>query len=272
MGGQQGKHCLDGGGRTTGTNRMVTLLVAALVVVSTLFPIPAVADGWRPRRGSAIDYLETRSGSVSFAVLGPHAKLHGYRERTTVPLASVVKAMLMATYLRMGSVRDRKLNDTDRSMLAPMIKRSDNDAATRIANIVQEWRIERLARDANMRTFNWTRPWGLSTSNAVEQAKFLFRIERYIPRRHEGYARYLLSHIVESQQWGIASLDKPNWKFFFKGGWGSGTGWVCHQVGFFERDDGKRIGIAIMITDSPSHDYATTTMRGIARRLLEKMP
>jgi len=243
-----------------------------VIALVGLVPGPAVADGWRPKRGAAIDYLRTRSGNVSFAVLAPRGKLHGYRERTSVPLASVVKAMLMATYLRMGSVRDRDLRDSDRAMLAPMIKRSDNDAATRIANIVKEWRIERLARDANMSSFNWTRPWGASTSNAVEQARFLFRIERFIPKRHEGYARYLLSHIVESQKWGIASLDKPRWRFFFKGGWGSGSGAVCHQVGFFEREDGQRIAIAIMITGSPSHSYATRTMRGIARRLLEEMP
>ena len=246
---------------------------AALVLLSVVTSSsPAAGEAWRPKRGAAIDYLKTRSGNVSFAVLAPHAKLHGYREQTTVPLASVVKAMLMATYLRMGSVSDRALTDSDRAMLAPMVKRSDNAAATRIADIVQEWRIERLARDANMPTFNWTRPWGLSTSNALEQVRFLFRIERFIPKRHEGYARYLLSHVVESQQWGIASLDKPRWRFFFKGGWGSGSGAVCHQVGFFERKDGKRIAIAVMITDSPSHDYATQTMRGVARRLLEEMP
>jgi hypothetical protein len=179
--------------------------------------------------------------------------------------------MLLVTYLRMDSVAHRRLDDSDRDMLRPMIRWSDNDAATRVANTVGEKRINRLARDAHMWHFKWTRPWGLSQINAVEQSRFFYRIERYIPKRHEGYARYLLSHIVPKQRWGIASLKHPNWTFFFKGGWGSGTGWVNHQVGFFQRGD-MRLGIAVLTRDSPDHEYASQTLRGVARRLLGKFP
>jgi hypothetical protein len=124
-----------------------------------------------------------------------------------------------------------------------------------------------------MRHFKIARPWGLSKINANEQARFFFRIERYIPRRHERYARYLLSHIVPSQRWGVARYvdrNKPRWRIFFKGGWGSGTGWVCHQVAFLERGD-RRIALAVLTRNSPSHRYATRTLRGIARRLLRKL-
>lgn len=99
----------------------------------------------------------------------------------------------------------------------------------------------------------------------------MFEVERYIPERHDGYARYLLSHIVEWQRWGIGKVRHPNWRYFFKGGWGSGTGAVCHQVAFIERG-GLRIGAAVMITDSPSHAYAKETLRGVFRRLLDDLP
>ena len=221
--------------------------------------------------GAARRYADGRAGSVTFAVVGPRGRLYEYRGRTSVPSASVVKAMLLVTYLRMGSVRDRRLNDDDRDLLRPMIRWSDNDAATRVADTVGEWRIEKLASDAGMDAFRWTRPWGLSQINAAEHVRFFYRIERYIPSRHEAYARYLLSHIIKEQRWGIASLSHPNWTFFFKGGWGSGTGSVNHQVGFFERD-GQRIGIAVTTLDSPSHDYASQTLRGVGRRLLGELP
>jgi hypothetical protein len=226
---------------------------------------------WRPKMRAATRYAESRAGSVGFAVVAPDGRLFAYRGRVDVPSASVVKAMLLVTYLRMGSVRDRRLYDSDKDLLRPMIRWSDNDAATRVADTVKEWRINELARDAHMWDFRWTRPWGLSKINAVEQAKFFFKLERYIPARHEDYARILLSHIVPSQRWGIASLEKPNWTFFFKGGWGSGTGWVNHQVGFFERGR-RRVAIAVMTRDSPDHTYASRTLRGVARRLLEDMP
>lgn len=197
--------------------------------------------------------------------------MYGSRRATRVPSASVIKAMFMTAYLRHPSIRDRQLRDSDRSLLGPMIKRSDNDAATRIADFLGPARIERLARIAEMRDFHYTRPWGQSTVSARDQARFFFRLERYIPKRHEGYARYLLSRVVRSQRWGIGRLNRPNWRFFFKGGWGSGSGAVCHQVAFIERDN-KRIAVAIMITSSPSHEYATETLRAVADRLLDDLP
>jgi D-alanyl-D-alanine carboxypeptidase len=187
------------------------------------------------------------------------------------PSASVVKAMLLVTYLRQSSVRSRPLNSDDKAMLRPMIRWSDNDAATRVAEKVGERRINKLARAAHMKRFHWTRPWGLTSVTAIEQARFFFDIERYIPRRHEDYAKHLLSHVVPEQRWGIAAMHKPRWDFYFKGGWGSGTGWVNHQVGFFQRK-GKRVAIAVFTRDSPKHSYASHTLRGVARRLLRRMP
>jgi hypothetical protein len=249
--------------------RILALLatVAVLAPASQLF----AQEPWQPGVQRAIAYSERRAGDVSFAVVGPAGRMYGYRRAVQVPTASVIKAMFMAGYLRHPSIRDRRLRDSDRALLGPMIKRSDNDAATRVADFLGPRRINRLAAVAGMQDFHYTRPWGLSQTSARDQASFFFELERYIPRRHEDYARYLLSHIVESQRWGIGRLNRPNWRFFFKGGWGSGTGWVCHQVAFLERD-GKRIAVAIMIRNSPSHDYATETLRGIADRLLDDLP
>ena len=99
----------------------------------------------------------------------------------------------------------------------------------------------------------------------------MFHLEKYIPDRHEAYARFLLSHIVASQRWGIAKLHFVDWKLFFKSGWGSGTGFVSHQVAFLERGD-MRVAAAVMITNSPSEAYAEQTLQGVFHRLLQPMP
>lgn len=233
---------------------------------------PAFAgQSWRPRIDRAVDYAQERQGSISFAVVDEEGTLHGYRRPRVVPAASVIKAMFLVAYLRQPSVRDRPLRDSDRELLGPMIRRSDNTAATRVADEVGAWRMRRLGRVADMRRFTYTRPWGLSGITAADQARFFFRIERYIPRRHEDYARYLLSHVVERQRWGIGRVDLGRWRLFFKGGWGSGTGRVDHQVAFLEKD-GRRIAVAIMTEYSPSHSYGKRTLRGVARRLLHDLP
>ena len=251
-----------------GKRLVIGCVCAGLLVAST----PSSAGrGWKPGMDSAIAYANSRSGSISFSVKSPAGRLFAYRGHRVVPAASVFKAMLLVTYLRQGSVRDRRLNDDDRSLLAPMIRRSDNSAATAVANRVGSRRIYRLAHDARMRHFHYTRPWGASSIDATEQARFFFHLERYIPHRHEDYARYLLSHIVRSQRWGIARVHRPDWKLYFKSGWGSGTGAVSHQVAFLEQGE-MRIAVAIMTTNSPSHEYSTETLRGIAKRLLRDLP
>jgi hypothetical protein len=249
-------------------NRVLCVAVVGLLILVVAAP---AASAWRPRLRAAIHYANQRQGIVRFAVIGPGGKLYRHLAYRTAPAASVIKVMFMVAYLRRASVRDRPLNENDRGLLRPMIVRSDNDAATTIANTLGSGPINRLARVARMRNFSYTRPWGLSRTSSRDQARFMFRLERYIPRRHERYARYLLSHIVRSQRWGIARVDLDDWRLFFKSGWGSGTGRVDHQVAFIERGP-SRISVAVLTEYSPSHRYGKRTLKGVMARLLRRLP
>jgi hypothetical protein len=184
-----------------------------------------------------------------------------------VPSASVVKAMLLVAYLRQSDVRQRRLRRADRSLLGPMIRRSDNAAASQVCNIVGSDGLARLARRVHMRRFHATRPWGLSTIDVADQTRFFLHIDRQIPRRHRRYAMRLLGSIVPAQRWGIAGARPRGWALYFKGGWGSGTGWADHQVALLRRGS-RRVAVAILITSSPSHAYGNETLRGVAARLL----
>ena len=242
-------------------------ICAGLVAVAVLSSTPDVTAGWKPDVARAIKYSERRTGSVTFAVVGPAGRLYRHRARTKVPAASVIKVMFIAAYLRRKSVRDRRLRHSDKDLLRPMIRRSDNDTATVIANRLGPKPLRRLARRAGMKDFSYTRPWGLSTISARDQARFMSRYERYIPKRHEKYARYLLSHIIKRQRWGVAEVTPEGWRLFFKSGWGTGTGRVGHQVAWLERG-GRRVALAITTEHSPSHKYSKRTLRGVAARLL----
>jgi hypothetical protein len=154
-----------------------------------------------------------------------------------------------------------------------MIRSSDNGAAAEVAAIVGQ-RVERVARAARMRDFEWA--WepgwigGQSQISARDQARFFFRYPRYLPRRHRRFARRLLASIAPWQRWGVADARPPGWGLYFKGGWGiadDGIGVVNHQVAFLER--GRcRIALAILTEHNPSTDTGAETQRGIARRLL----
>lgn len=243
------------------------LLITALVVAA--LPAPAAASTWTERVDSARRYAEARAGVESFALVDEQGRMHGYRMWKAVPSASVLKATLLLAYLRQPSVRVRALRREDRRLLAPMIRWSDNASASSLVVRLGEWRIERFARTVGMPRFQLRHPWGLSEITAAEQAHYFFRIDRLAPRRHRSYARRLLSSVVPAQRWGIPPARPAGWRIFFKGGWGSGTGWVSHQVALLENGD-RRLALAILTQFNPSHAYGTQTVRGIAARLLRE--
>lgn len=256
--------------------RLSRAAVAATVAGALLLPpAPVVAQErveWRPRTALAKAYAAERDGSISFAAIGTGGRMRGHRAATPVPAASVIKVMFMVAYLRQPSVRGRALTDADRDLLRPMIRRSDNATATRIADMLGPRPMRRLARRADMQDFSYTRPWGLSRTSARDQARFMLRIRRHLPDRHERYALRLLARIVERQRWGIGEVDTSGWRKQFKGGWGSGTGAVDHQVVRLQRRNGQRVALAVMTTGSPSHAYGKRTLRGVFRRLLRNLP
>jgi beta-lactamase class A len=239
--------------------------LAAVALLAALL-WPATAQAWTPHVARAAKWADARHGSVTFAVR-TEERLWGRRLDRKVPSASVFKAMLLVTYLRRSSVRHRALTDDDRALLRPMIRRSDNVAATRVRDIVGNAAVVRLARRAGMTRFVIADVWGLSRITARDQSKFFLHIERLLPARHRDYALKLLRTIVPSQRWGMAQVIPDGWTLYFKGGWGSGTGAVDHQVGLLARGD-DRVAIAVLTVNSPSHDYGEATLEGVSKRLL----
>jgi Beta-lactamase enzyme family len=187
-----------------------------------------------------------------------------------VPAASTLKAMLLVAYLRQRGVRGRALGGADRRLLAPMVRRSDNVAATRVRDILGP-RLAHFAVKAGMRRFRPHPVWGLSRVDADDLATFMLQVDTLTPRRHRAYALRLLATIVPSQRWGIARVRPNGWKLYFKSGWGSGSGAVDHQVALLTKGT-DRVAVAITTTANGSHAAGKRTLRGVARRLLRGLP
>lgn len=246
--------------------RLLVPLLAALLIGSPA----AAAATWNERTAAAARYVENRAGVESFALVDDRGRLHGHRVRMRAPSASLLKAMALVAYLNLPSVRGRELTDRDRGLLGPMIRRSDNATAGAVLGTVGSRRLYRLAERADMLDFRFAWPiWGNSTTSARDQARFFYRIDRLVPRRHRGYTLAVLASIVRSQRWGIARVRPPSWTIHFKGGWGSGTGLVAHQSALL-RKEGRRLALSVLTRWNPSHTYGTTTIRGVAARLLAR--
>ena len=247
----------------------VSIVKHTLAIYATLAFLnvgSALGASWTPDVGAARAYSQGRAGEVSFA-LRTDRHLYGLHVRRTVPSASVLKAMLLVAYLRRPVVRDRRLRRGDLDLLRPMVRRSDNTTASRVRDIVGNSWLVALARRVGMRAFAPASIWGLSRINAADQTLFFLHLDRFVPRRHRDTALTLLGSIVPPQRWGVGQVQPPGWALYFKGGWGSGSGAVDHQVALVRRGK-RRLSIAILTTGSPSHDYAKQTLRGVAARLL----
>jgi beta-lactamase class A len=247
--------------------KRVALLTCIAAIVATA---PASAEAprrWKPDVAGARQYLKHRHGNVSFAVR-TERRLWGHRPLRDVPAASVLKAMLMVAYLNHRTVRDRPLHRRDRRLLAPMIRRSDNASASAIRNFVGNRGLRRIARRLRMRRFvPVAHPWGGSRVNAANQTRLFLRIDQYVAARHRPYAMRLLGSITPSQRWGVGRVVPRGWRAYFKGGWGSGSGAVDHQVALLKKGR-LRVAVAVMTTANGSHAYGKATLRGVFRRLM----
>jgi beta-lactamase class A len=243
------------------------LLMALMAVAPAEAAVPP--KKWKPDVDAAVKYARERRGNISFAVRFPAGRLYGYRTQRTAPSASVLKAMLMVSYLNLRGVRSRKLRRSDLELLTPMIRWSDNRTAYRIRVLVGAGRLNRLARKVRMRRF-WPAPagsWGLSRITAADQTRFFLELERFIVPRHRATALRLLRTITRSQRWGIGQVIPKGWTAYFKGGWGSGTGAIDNQVVLLTRGN-QRISAAVLTTADGSHAYGKATLRGVFKRLL----
>ncbi len=156
-----------------------------------------------------------------------------------------------------------------RALLDPMIRVSDNAAATQVyGQVGGAPGLEGVAESAGMDDFVASPAWGESSITAADQARFFVRIDRLVPRAHRDYARRLLSSIAPEQSWGIEQAAGDRFEPYFKGGWlPTAGGQLVHQAALLERG-GRRLSVAVLTDGSPSFDYGVETVRGVAERIL----
>jgi hypothetical protein len=229
---------------------------------------PARAFPWHKRVRDATHFLAGRTGSASFAVVDDGGRVHGYRGSVQYSSASLVKAMLLVAYLNRKDVRRRDLRARERHLLGPMVRISDNDAATAIYARIGMAGLNRLAHRAGMRRFAAYPVWGGCQITARDQARFFSRIRSLLPARHRSYGLGLLRRIVSYERWGIPQSAPAGWTPYFKGGWfPDGDGWRVHQAALL-RKGGRRISIAVLTRGDPSLEYGAATISGVTSRLL----
>src|SRR4029453_4912875 len=153
--------------------------------------------------------------------------------------------MLLAAELRRLEREHLPLDASTKALLEPMITYSDNRAADAVYARVGDPALEEVARRAGMSSFEVTPGlWGGDKVTAADLARFFYRLDANLPRRHRAYAKGLLARIAPVERWGIPEAIGRGWSIWFKGGWRpSGqkdtSGPVTHQAGLMGHRPGE---------------------------------
>jgi Beta-lactamase enzyme family len=256
---------------TTGLAEMVTVatLAKSLPAASSAsgrarrpaYPKPAsIEEAW--------DYARARPGVVSLAVVDSRGRLHHRKGHRRFVSASVVKAIMLAAYLREASRGRQPLDRYTRQRLGQMITFSDNGAADEIYYRLGDAPLERLARPLGLRDFSVEGYWASTYLSATDCARFMWRLGRALPDRYERFARHLLAGVVSYQRWGIPAAAGRRWRIWFKGGWrGTASGQLTSQMALL-RHHRIRIALAVLTDGNPSQLAGQRTLEGVTRRLL----
>lgn len=252
--------------------------IAAGIVTCAVLAIPAAATAASYPSHRQMDavrtYLKQRAGVVGVGVIDSQGRVRGIHDKRRFVTASVIKAMLLVSYLRKVDHQGRGLTRYERSQLRQMITVSSNDAAYWAYYRVGKRSLRRLARRADMDQFSiCCTSWTYAMFSARDQAKFFWRLSDLTPPRFRDYATKLLRSIVARQSWGIPKVGRRRGaSVFFKGGWrGTGLGQLVHQASFI-RYRGTGFSLAVLTDGNPSTLYGIRTIAGVARRILRVKP
>ena len=262
-------------------------LLVVLVAGAPALPRPTAAPAPSPARSpgrpapaapspaAVIDGLvgPASRGHVSIAALDlATGRSFAYGSGVPVHTASVVKLDVLETVLLQTHDAGRKLSPETVTLATQMMENSDNDAATRLWNMVGGG--EAVAR-ANVRlgahcTQLDDEHWGNSTTCAADQVALLGALVRPAPLTPgaRDFATDLLTHVEDDQRWGISAAADPGAATGLKNGWlpvdDDGGRWIVNSVGVTTVAH-EPVLLAVLTEHQPSEEAGIALVEALAR-------
>ena len=173
----------------------------------------------------------------------------------------------VAGRLARRSARARaRLRAADHRLVDPMIRRSDNAAATRVLGLRRSPRACATRRAASACAASGsTGRVGREPHRRLRQTRFVLHFEAQVVARHRADRAAPAAHGRPSQRWGVARVRPDGWRLYFKGGWGSGAGSSSTRSRCCARAS-DRVAVAVLTRPAPTTTTAERTLRGVFAR------
>src|SRR5438045_3915163 len=225
---------------------------------------------------SAAAFARSRAPIWGVAIVVPsRGVVFAENADTQVPMASIVKVLVLLVVLEQARQDHRPVSEEDLALLWPMITESDNDATSQL------W--ERIGRgqagSSYLRSVGVTgftpdpeTSWGASFASARAMAAILGKLLNgdVLDAPSRALALRMLDAVVPEQRWGVsAGTDVANGdRVELKNGWYPGEeGWRVNSVGDVPPRAGDPYAIAIVTGSRVSWQEGIDTIEGIAAPL-----
>ena len=193
--------------------------------------------------------------------------------------ASVVKLDVLATLLLRAQDAHRRLSATEHDLAAQMITVSDNDATTRLWDMVGGARqIAAVNRRCGLtRTVPDPTGWGLTRTTAADQARLVDVLvggAGPIGTAGVALARELLGGVADEQSWGVSAAALPGEVTLLKNGWdrrdSDGDRWIVNSVGSIRSATGP-LTLVVLSDGHPDRDAGIAVVEHVAKLTREQL-
>jgi beta-lactamase class A len=194
---------------------------------------------------------------------------------TQVPMASIVKALVLLVVLEQARQDHRPVAEEDLALLWPMITESDNDATSQLwERIGRGQAVSAYLRGVGISGFTPDpgTSWGASFASARAMATVLGKLlsGEILDAPSRALALRMLDSVVPEQRWGVsAGTDAASGdRVALKNGWYPGDeGWRVNSVGIVRPRAGEAYAIAVVTGGRVSWPEGIDTIEGIAAPL-----
>ena len=225
---------------------------------------------------SAAAFARSRAPIWGVAIVVPSRGLvFGENADIQVPMASIVKALVLLVVLEQARADHRPVAEEDLALLWPMITESDNDATSQLwERIGRGQAVSSYLRSVGVGGFTPDpgTSWGASFASARAMASILGKLlnGEILDAPSRALALRILGAVVPEQSWGItAGTDVAGGdRVALKNGWYPGEeGWRVNSTGIVWPRAGNAYAIAIVTGGRVSWQEGIETIEGIAAPL-----
>ena len=195
-----------------------------------------------------------------------------FRPSAAYDNASIVKLNILQTVLYQAQQKHRGLTTWEQQQAVPMIRVSDNDAATALWNHVGGARgVAAYDRVLGLTatTFDSQGHWGLTRSTVTDQVRLVRAVGHGpgpLSTSARSYVRTQMAHVRSDQHWGVSAGPTPRDTVELKNGWLPlrTHGWRVNSIGHIT-SNGRDYTLAILTQDNPTMTYGIATIEGASR-------